>query len=196
MKILIEGYAQEKDDGWIASSSVTLIKSDNKYIIVDPGCNREKLIAALQQEHLEVEQISFVILTHAHTDHALLCGIFPNAKIITPSEIYNNDYQTEYDSDLLGDDITIIQTPGHCTEHCSVIVKTNNGIYAIAGDVFWWTNDEIKTIDIDKLDDAHPDEVDMVELKKSRQKVLDLADFIIPGHGKVLKNEHAAVSRN
>ena len=44
VKILIQGYAKEIENGWKASSTVTLIKSGDKNIIVDPGCNRKRLL--------------------------------------------------------------------------------------------------------------------------------------------------------
>lgn len=142
VKILIEGRAKEIKTGWIASSNVILVKDNNKNIIIDPGCNRKKLLEALRKENLKTSDISFVLLTHSHADHTLLAGIFENAKVLTPVEIYNNDRQTEYDSRVLGSGLEIIPTPGHCPEHCSLVVPTKNGIYIIAGDAFWWTDGE------------------------------------------------------
>lgn len=37
VKILIEGYAKKTENGWLASSTVTLVRSNDKNIIVDPG---------------------------------------------------------------------------------------------------------------------------------------------------------------
>ncbi len=59
----------------------------------------------------------------------------------------------------------------------------------MAGDTFWWTDDEEQKIDVEKQDDAHPDEVNMKNLIESRKKVLKIADYIIPGHGKMFKVE-------
>lgn len=76
VKVLIEGYAREIPSGWIASSTLTLVKAGGKNIIVDPGCNPRKLILALENEGLKTRDIGFVLLTHSHTDHTLLAGIF------------------------------------------------------------------------------------------------------------------------
>ncbi len=46
VKVLIEGYAKKIERGWLASSTCCLIKSENKKIITDPGCNRKNLLAA------------------------------------------------------------------------------------------------------------------------------------------------------
>ena len=185
IKALIVGYARKISGGWAASSSVALIKSGGKNILVDPGCNRKKLLLALDSEGLKTEDIDFVILTHSHTDHTLLCGIFENAKVLNSEEIYDGDFQVAHNCKIPGTEIQIIKTPGHSPEHCSVIVPTEKGIYAVAGDVFWWVDGEVQKIDIKKIDSWHPDELDMKKLIESRKKILALADYIIPGHGKM-----------
>jgi glyoxylase-like metal-dependent hydrolase (beta-lactamase superfamily II) len=76
VKVLTQGYAKEIDNGWLASSTVTLIQSNAKNIIVDPGCNRKKLLEKLDKNDLKPFDIDFVLLTHSHSDHSLLAGIF------------------------------------------------------------------------------------------------------------------------
>ncbi|MCK4592818.1 MBL fold metallo-hydrolase [Candidatus Parcubacteria bacterium] len=187
IKILIQGYAREIKNGWTASSTVVLIKNRNKNIIVDPGCNRKKLLDVLEKEKLKTSEVDFIISTHNHLDHILLAGIFENAKVLTTEEIYNNDKQTEHNNIVHGTDLKIIQTSGHCSEHCSVVVPVKEEIYVVAGDVFWWTDKEKQIVDIKKVDDAHPEEVDMKKLIESRKEILKIADYIIPGHGKIFK---------
>lgn len=189
IKILIEGYAKQIENGWLASSTVALVKSKGKNIIIDPGCNREKLLGALAKENLKISDIDFVLLTHNHLDHALLSGIFPNAKVLTTEEIYKNDNQVLHNNKIAETDLEIIQTPGHCNEHCSLVVPTEKGTYIVAGDVFWYVDGEEQTTAINKPDDAHPAEVDMTKLIESRKKILEIADWVIPGHGKMFKVE-------
>jgi glyoxylase-like metal-dependent hydrolase (beta-lactamase superfamily II) len=187
VKVLIEGYARQIKKGWLASSTVVLVKSNRKNIIVDPGCNRNRLLAEFSRQKLKTGDIDFVILTHNHTDHTLLAGIFDNAKVLNPEEIYDNDNQIEHNNKIPGTDLKIIQTPGHSPEHCSLIAKTGEGVYVIAGDVFWWMDNEKQMVDVKKADEAHPHELDMNKLIASRKKILKIADFIIPGHGKMFK---------
>lgn len=189
IKVLIQGYAKEIENGWLASSTATLIQSNGKNIIVDPGCSRKKLLEELAKNKLKPVDIDFVLLTHSHGDHSLLAGIFENAKVITPSEVYNNDNQVELEDKIPGTDLEIIQTPGHSPEHCSLIVPTKQGTYIVAGDVFWWMDDEEQKIDIKKEDQAHPEEVNMEKLIESRKKILKIGNHIIPGHGKTFKYE-------
>jgi len=188
VKVLINGYAKELKEGWRASSTSTLIKSNGKNIIFDPGCNRKMLMDSLSHEGLKPNDINFIVLSHGHLDHSLLTGAFENAKVISfESLLYDNDLMLEFKEDVLGKDVQIIKTPGHAAEHLSLIVKTNNGNYCISGDVFWWTDDEKQITDINKEDSSHPSELNMNELVKSRQKLLDMSDYIIPGHGEMFK---------
>lgn len=187
IKVLIQGYAKQIENGWLASSTVTLVQSNGKNIIVDPGCNRQKLLEALSDNNLKPADIDFVLLTHHHTDHTLLAGIFENAKVLNPEEIYDNGNQVEHNNKIPDTDLKIIQTPGHSPEHCSLIVPTKEGTYIVAGDVFWWMDDEEQKVDIKKEDQAHPEEADMEKLIASRKKLLEIGNFIIPGHGKTFK---------
>lgn len=187
IKVLIEGYARKIKTGWVASSTVTLIRAGNKNIIVDPGCNRNKLTLALKRENLKTTDVDFVLLSHNHTDHTLLSGIFEKAKVINTDEIYDNDKQIIHNGNIPGTNLKIIQTPGHCREHCSLVVPAVKGTYVVAGDVFWWMSNEKQEINIKKEDSAHPKELNLKKLIESRKKILELADYVIPGHGRSFK---------
>ena len=187
IKVLIEGYANEIKGGWKASSSVVFVRNKKKNILIDTGCNRKKLLDSLRKEKLNTGDIDFVILTHNHLDHILFAGIFENAKVLTTEEMYKNDKQVVHNNIISGTDLKIIQTPGHCNEHCSVVIQIGKKVYAFAGDVFWWIDGEKQSLDINKIDDAHIDEVNVKKLVQSRKKLLEIADYIIPGHGKMFK---------
>lgn len=187
--ILIEGYAKELKHGWLASSTCCLIKSENHKIITDPGCNREKLLEALLKEGLTTNDIDYVFLSHCHPDHILLAGIFEKAKYITfdTNLLYNKDLLLEFDKRLLGNAIEIIETPGHVLEHLSLLINTTNGKVAIAGDVIWWTEGEEQVFTLNQKDHSQAKGMNMETLIESRKKLISLADYIIPGHGKMFK---------
>lgn len=189
IKVLIEGYAKKLDNGFVASSTTCLINSGDKKIITDPGCNREKLLKALRNENLSINDINFVFLSHCHPDHTLLAGIFEKARIITfdSNLIYDNDLLTEFDKNVLGKDIEIIETPGHVLEHLSLLVDTEKGKIAIAGDVIWWFDDEAQVFDINQEDHSQAKGMDKKTLIESRKKLLKISNYIIPGHGKMFK---------
>ncbi len=189
IKILIEGYAREQNQGYIASSTVCLILSEGKKIITDPGCNREKLLFALEKENITPYDIDYVFLSHCHLDHILLAGIFGKAKVVSYDSnlMYNNDLMTEYNKHVLGNDIEIIATPGHTPEHLSLLVNTERGKIAVAGDVIWWLDDEKQLFNLYQKDRMDLDQINMDDLVKSRKKLLEISDYIIPGHGNIFK---------
>jgi len=59
---------------------------------------------------------------------------------------------------------------------------------AIVSDVFWWSDEEEQKTDKESLmNHEDPYVKNKEELMKSRKKVLEIADYIIPGHGKMFK---------
>jgi len=199
IKILIEGYAKKLGRDWIASSTVCLVTlagpdasvGAGKKIITDPGCNRVKLLDALKKEGLKTGDIDYVFLSHHHPDHSLLAGIFENAKSVTYDSnlIYDGDSLVEFKPNSLGEGIEILQTPGHVLEHISLLVDTVDGKVAIAGDVIWWLDDEEQKFKIDQYDHSQAKGMNMETLIESRKKLIEHADYIIPGHGKMFKVE-------
>ena len=191
VKILIEGYAKKLQNGWVANSTTCLITTKNKKIITDPGGNRKKLFEALKSQGLTTDDINYVFLSHCHPDHILLAGIFEKAKFITfdTNLMYDGDLILEFDKYALGEDIEIMETPGHVLEHLSLLVKTPRGKIAIAGDVIWWIEGEEQVFDINQKDHSEAKGMDMEDLIESRKKLVENADYIIPGHGKMFKVE-------
>lgn len=188
VKILIEGHALRKEEEK-ATSTTVLVKAKNFNLIVDPGMNRNLLIEALKKENLKINDIDYVFLSHYHMDHSLLTGIFENARVLYTDDIYSFDGKiSEREDNLLGEDIEIIKTPGHNSDCRTMLVKTQQGIIAISEDVFWWWGDEEQKINFNSLIE-HEDEfaTDNEKLKESRKKVLEVADYIIPGHGKMFE---------
>ncbi len=185
VKVLIEGYAKVNKDGtWDATSSTTLVDTGKVKIIVDPGCNRKLLLQALQKEGLKTSDIDYVFISHYHPDHCLLIGIFEKAKVFDSVQWQDGPIGGETPEFLPDTDIQIVKTPGHSPEHASLLVPTKNGNVLIGADVFWWAEGVKPTLDLDFPDDFASD---METLKQSRKKALEIADWIIPGHGKMFR---------
>jgi len=192
IKVLIEGYAREEGDFELASSTTTLIKDKDLNIIVDPGMNRKLLLESLEKENLKPEEINYVIVSHTHLDHCLLTGIFENATVLDNSDTFDFDSKIgEHEGKVPGTDIEIIKTPGHDQFHCSVLVNDDKlGKVVIASDVIWWQDNEEQKTDKDSIiNHKDPYAKDEDKLRKSREKILKIADYIIPGHGKMFKVE-------
>jgi len=153
---------------------MTLIRDGSDIIITDPGVleSQEILKEKLKEEGLSVDDINFVFLTHSHLDHYRNIGMFARAKVLEYFGIWDGDKCDDW-QEQFSQDIQIIKTPGHNSNSLTFLVKTAKGIVAICGDVFW-KEDGPKN-------DTYASDLD--KLKESRAKVLELADYIIPGHG-------------
>jgi glyoxylase-like metal-dependent hydrolase (beta-lactamase superfamily II) len=184
IEILVQGYVRKEGEAERASSSAVLVQEKDINIIVDPGLAKEQLAAALQKTGLKPEDIHYVLLTHYHPDHALGAAWFPQAKVIDDEVVYDGDKITSHDGFIPDTELAIMRTPGHAHEHCSLAVPTDKGMAVISGDVFWWNDGQEQKIDIHSPD---PYAKNQKLLEESRAKVLKLADFIIPGHGSIIK---------
>ncbi len=118
-----------------------------------------------------------------------LSSIFEKAVTYDGDTIYEKDTETEYEGKIPGTNIDVFPTPGHAHEHAALLVNTEKRKVVVAADVFWWMeNEEQKTDDRDILiNRKDPFTKDKKALKESRKKVLEVADWIIPGHGKIFK---------
>lgn len=191
--ILIEGYARDGDDGdYFASPTTVLISDGDKLILTDPGANSKELKAALIQRDLTVDDIDILFLSHYHPDHFLNLKMFPDHPLYDGSVYWDEDREVEYEGSKVipGTRIKIIETPGHTLEHVSLLLEVKDeGIVCVAHDVFWWEDGAQDISDYDSMINyKDPFVTDMKSLKKSRKKVLEIADVIIPGHGKKFNN--------
>ena len=191
VKILVEGYAHPNSDGtYSASPTTTLVESNSKKFVADPGANPEKLLSALKENNISESDLSFIYLSHYHPDHFLNIRRFPNLDIYDGEMCWRGDVEIFHQGKLPGVDVEIIKTPGHSPEDASLLVKTEEGIVCICPDVFWWEDGKQKTDSREALLNLEdPFATDKDALLKSRELVLEKADFIIPGHGKMFKVE-------
>jgi glyoxylase-like metal-dependent hydrolase (beta-lactamase superfamily II) len=127
-----------------------------------------------------------VFLTHNHPDHVFLAGIFQNAGAVDELYVYSSDVITKHNGLIPGTDLKIIRTPGHMEEHCSLVVPTERGMCVVAGDAFWWLDNEKQEVQIDKPDDD-PEHMNLKKLIESRKKIREIADYVIQGHGRMFR---------
>ncbi|MFA6255191.1 MAG: MBL fold metallo-hydrolase [Patescibacteria group bacterium] len=177
-KILIEGYTSGDSGEGQTCPTITLVRDQHIIMVVDPGVleSQNLLIEALNKEGLKVSDVNYVFVTHSHLDHYRNIGMFPEAKTVEYFGVWDKGNCDDW-PDQLTDDIEIIKTPGHNYDALSLLVKTDVGLVAIVGDVFWRK-------DYPKAD---PYATDSKKLEASRKKVLDIANYIIPGHGGIFK---------
>ncbi len=183
VKILIKGYTTADSIGAEEEKTcptITLVKDRDIVIIVDPGVleSQQILIDKLKEEDLSVDDINIVCITHSHIDHYRNIGMFPGAKTLEYFGLWNKNTVENW-KEQFTEDIRIIKTPGHNYDSITLLVKTDKGLVAVCGDVFWKEN----------FPKDDPYASDNEKLQESRKKILELADYIIPGHGKIFKVE-------
>ncbi len=178
VKILIAGYTSDDSGEEKTCATITLVKDKNIVMVVDPGVleSQEMLVSALKEERLGISDVNVVCITHSHIDHYRNIGMFPDAKTLEFYGLWDKNTVDDWDEQFT-DDIKIIKTPGHDSTSITLLVKTDKGIIAICGDVFWKKNYPKKDIYADNLK----------ALKESRKKILENADWVIPGHSGMYK---------
>jgi glyoxylase-like metal-dependent hydrolase (beta-lactamase superfamily II) len=191
VKILVEGYTNANEVGETGEEktcpTITLVRDGDIVMVVDPGVleSQDILVDALAKENLTVEDVNVVCITHSHLDHYRNIGMFPNAKVLEYFGLWDKNTVENW-SENFTPDIQILRTPGHDYTGITLFVTTGPdsgcpGVVAICGDVFWKEN-----YPKDPKDDAYASNPE--KLEESREMILKMADWIIPGHGAMYKN--------
>ncbi len=159
------------------ASTCSLIRDGHRAIVVDPGLapSQAAILDPLRALGLSPEDVTDVVISHHHPDHALNVALFPAARVHDHWAIYDfagrwDDVESE--GRVVAPSVRLLRTPGHSNEDISTVAGTAEGVVVFTH--LWWT-------------DAHPVEdpyaPDPAVLHASRQRILELADVIVPGHG-------------
>lgn len=165
------------------TGSVTLLQHEGQNILVDTGGRGmfHAIKIGLKEHGLDPSDINVVILTHLHLDHSYNVCRFPEARLFAWMHEWR-DRETVRIKDIDGfrlfDRITLIQTPGHAEEHISVAVEGDDGaMTVISGDA---VNEEYSLTGAIKAF-----VYDETLYRKSADRILAMADAVIPGHGRI-----------
>lgn len=157
-------------------STCTLVRDGELVAVVDPGLapSQAAILDPLRALGLGPEEVTDVVLSHHHPDHTVNAALFPDAAIHDHWAVYRGDTwdSRECEGAELSQSVRLWRTPGHSAEDVSTVVGTPEGI-AVATHL-WWT-------DSGPADDPYAPDRDA--LRASRERVLAVADLIIPGHG-------------
>ena len=132
-----------------------LIKTEDRKILVDAGCENMpgwKMydfigpVKALKKINLSPNDITDVIITHAHSDHIECVKYFKNSNIYIQRDEYENgkDNFTDDMNVILFDDeyrlcdaVRVVKIASHSVGSCVVEVVSGDDKYVIAGDEFY-----------------------------------------------------------
>jgi glyoxylase-like metal-dependent hydrolase (beta-lactamase superfamily II) len=181
LDILITGYVNEDDEGEHVQPTISLVRSDDVTLVVDPGilASVSDLHDALSTHGLTPDEVTHVFLTHHHVDHTRNVGLFSRAIVIDNESVYRGDIWDDHDGDgmVIANGIKIMHTPGHSDECASLVVDTSEGTAVITH--AWWF--------ADRTPEEDPMASDQEQLNQSRSKILEIADYVVPGHGEPVK---------
>jgi glyoxylase-like metal-dependent hydrolase (beta-lactamase superfamily II) len=81
-RLLHPGYI--RDEGVTVGSSVSLVTDGEAVIVVDPGmvATRSAILDPLAEHGFAPGDVTHVVLTHHHPDHAMNAALFPKAELI------------------------------------------------------------------------------------------------------------------
>ena len=159
------------------ASTCSLVRDGDFTIVIDPGLapSQAAILRPLRSLGLEPGDVTDVVISHHHPDHALNVALFPNARVHDHWAIY--DFAGRWDSleaegRVVAPSVRLLRTPGHSAEDISTMVGTADGVVVFTH--LWWT---------DEGPAEDPYAPDPAVLHASRARVLELADLIVPGHG-------------
>ena len=191
VSVLLVGYGYtDADNRYRADGTCTLITGNDNRILVDTGSPRDKerLLEKLKQHSISPQEINYVVCTHGHVDHVGNLNLFDNAvQMVSHDILQEQDIYTDLPENFKegapycidGENVQVVCTPGHTPQDVSVIVRgTGFGTVVVSGDLFEHEDDENLWREFSECPDKH---------SESRKKVLEIADWIIPGHGKMFK---------
>lgn len=169
--ILHDGYVGEG-----VASTVALIDAGPVKAVVDPGMVSDEsvILGPLVEFGYSTTDVTDVIFSHHHPDHTLHVALFLPARVHDHWAIYEGDQWTSRPAEgfEVVEGVRLIETPGHTPQDITTLVDTDDGVLAFTH--LWW-NSEGPAED--------PLAADPVALHAGRERVLEVASLIVPGHG-------------
>lgn len=171
LDVLATGYADDR-----VGSTVLLVREGDAVVVVDPGmvASRSVILDPLARLGVDPEQVTDVVLSHHHPDHTMNIALFANARVHDVMAIYRDDVWQDRPAEgfVLSPSVRLIETPGHTPQDITTLIGTADGVAAATH--AWWAADGPA---------EDPFAPDAAVLSAARERILAVADLIVPGHG-------------
>lgn len=155
---------------------MSLVEASGALVVIDPGMvfARSAIVDPLVDLGHHSDDVTDVILSHHHPDHTINIALFPNARVHDHWAIYENDVWTARPAEgfELAPGVVLWETPGHTPQDITTIVTTEEEVVALTH--LWW---------YESAPFEDPLATDPEALHRGRERVLELATLIVPGHG-------------
>jgi glyoxylase-like metal-dependent hydrolase (beta-lactamase superfamily II) len=169
--LLTAGYGGGK-----VASTVSLVVSGDSLVVIDPGmvASTSVILDPIHDLGFQEEQVTDVILSHHHPDHTMNVALFPRARVHDHWAIYKDDTWTSRPAEgfEVADGVSLWQTPGHTAQDITTVVRDREQVIAFTH--LWWYAD---------APFHDPLCTDPEGLHIGRERVLEMATLIVPGHG-------------
>ena len=193
-------------------ATTSLIRSEKKNIIVDPGLPPPAITARLyERTSLKPEQIDMVFLTNLRPSHRAGLAAFSKAKIFVHEREQEAaidhlqrqlEHATDEDRVALAMEVKLIESMkpaadkfaeqvdlyplfGYTPGTCGLLIAATTSTILIASDA-------VPTLDHFLAGQLLPDTFDMEAAQESMREVYEIADLIVPGHDNIFQNPRAA----
>lgn len=157
-------------------STVSLVIDGDQRIVIDPGLapSQDAISGPLRNHGFGVTEVTDVIISHHHPDHTVNIGMFPHARVHDHWATYHYDTWDSHPAEgyKVSADVELWETPGHTPQDISTLVRTEQGLIVFTHLWFYAAGPA-----------EDPFATDPLALHAGRQRVLDVADLIVPGHG-------------
>lgn len=175
--VLFAGYAGPGDDGALrVGGTVTLVRDGDRVIVVDPGMvpARAAILDPLIALGVTPDDVTDVVLSHHHPDHTVNVALFGEVPVHDVQAIYQRDSWTRRPAEgfAVSPSVRLLATPGHTPQDVTTLVGTGDGVVALTH--LWWTAEG-------PAEDPYTPDRDV--LRAQRERVLAVADLVVPGHG-------------
>ena len=172
LDVLLEGYVRMPH----VAGTVSLVRDGDRVIVVDPGmvADRALILGALEERGVRPDDVTDVVLSHHHLDHTLNVALFPVVPVHDFQSVLHGDVFTRREAEgvQLTPSVRLLVTPGHTPQDLTTLVGTPDDVVALTH--LWWTGEG-------PADDPYATDREL--LRSQRERVLQLADLVVPGHG-------------
>ena len=172
LDVLFTGYAAMPR----VAGTVSLVRDGDRVVVVDPGMvpDRSAITDPLRALGVDPADVTDVVLSHHHPDHTVNVALFGEVPVHDFQAVYTRDEWTSRPAEgvALTPSVRLLATPGHTPQDLTVLVGTPEHVAALTH--LWWTA-------AGPADDPYAP--DAALLRAQRERVLALADLVVPGHG-------------